>query len=202
MTPAPARVAIYARVSTGDGRQNVENQLNQLRQYAEARCWTISGEYSEEASTKSGNRTALNNMLEDANRGRFSILLVWAMDRLTRGGIAKTFQLIEYLAELGVEVYSVTEESLRTTGPAGEILLSIFAWVARMEQQRISERVNAGIAQARKNGTQLGRPWRIVDRDEVENLRRSGISYREIAKKTGVSRSTVERILKPKGNQR
>src|SRR5579863_4781696 len=86
---ARIRVAIYARVSTSDGRQEVENQLSDLRQFAERQCWDIVSEFIDHESGSKSKRTAFRRMFADAAQRRFDLTLVWALDRLTREGVSK-----------------------------------------------------------------------------------------------------------------
>ena len=83
-TAAP-RVALYARVSTLNQGQDTGLQLEELRQVAAQRGWTVSAEYVDEgvSGTKT-TRPALDRMLADAQAGRFDLLAVWKLDRLGR----------------------------------------------------------------------------------------------------------------------
>ena len=85
------RVAIYARVSTSDGRQEVENQLSELRQFAERHDWEVISEYVDHESGSRADRTEFRRLLGEAAQRRFNLVLVWALDRLTREGVAETF---------------------------------------------------------------------------------------------------------------
>src|ERR1700734_3793236 len=151
------RVAIYARVSKDDGKQDAENQLAQLREYCKRQDWRIVQEYVDQASGKSGNRAQFTAMLIAASRAQFDCLLVWALDRLTREGIHETFGYIKRLLSNNVQFISYTEEHFRTTGPSGELMIALAAWLAKQERVRISERTKAGIQRARAKGVTLGR---------------------------------------------
>lgn len=199
--PAPATTAatacaIYARVSTNDGRQDVENQLHQLRAYAARSGWSVSKEYVDHVSGKSGDRDAFKQLFEDASRKLFDVVLVWALDRFTREGVFETFDYVRKLTQNGVQFESYSEAHFRTTGPAGELMLAIAAWIAKQERLRISERTKAGIERAKRAGKHCGRPWRVVDRKKVAEMRKDGLSLRGIGKKLGVSYMTVARALK------
>lgn len=189
------RAAIYARVSKSDGIQDTTNQLTQLRAYCRRMHWTIAHEYIDHASGKSGDRTQFTQMLADASRTKFDCVLVWALDRMTREGIAETFNYIKRLLAHNVQFVSYTEEHFRTTGPTGELMIAVAAWIAKQERLRISERTKAGLARVRAAGGQLGRRKRIFDRSGMERMRAVGKSMAEIARETKLSRSTVYRIL-------
>ena len=191
------RAAVYGRVSTSDGRQEVENQLADLRRFAAAQVWEIVGEYIDHESGGKGDRAELRRMLSDAAQRRFDLILVWALDRLTREGVAETFEYIRRLNSHGVQFVSFTEEHFRTTGPAGELMIAVAAWIAKQERLRISERVRAELSRARAQGTRsgnpVGRPKAVFDRDKVLELRKEGKSWREVARVCGAGVTTVRR---------
>jgi DNA invertase Pin-like site-specific DNA recombinase len=178
---APIRTAIYARVSTTQS-QDTENQLVQLRDYCTRQGWTITNEYIDQASGKTSERDAFKRLFEDASRRAFDIVLVWALDRLSREGVLETFEHVRRLTNYGVAFESYTEQHFRTTGPAGELMLAIAAWIAKQERIRISDRTKAGLARARRQGKVPGRPKRVFRRDEVVRLRdEERMSWRAIA---------------------
>jgi DNA invertase Pin-like site-specific DNA recombinase len=189
------RVAIYARVSTKDKGQDTENQLFQLREYCARQCWTVAREYVDHESAKSGKRDAFQELFLDATRRKFDIVLVWALDRFTREGVYETFGYIRRLTDHGVQFESYSEAHFRTTGPAGELMLAVAAWIAKQERLRISERTKAGIDRARRDGKHCGRPRKIFPRDEALRMRKNGASLRIIADKLGVSFMTVKRAI-------
>lgn len=188
--------AIYARVSTKDKGQDTENQLLQLREYCGRQSWTIGEEYIDHESAKTGERAAFKRLFEDASRRRFDVVLVWALDRFTREGVLETFQYVQRLRESNIQFESYTEAHFRTTGPAGELMLAIAAWIAKQERLRISERTKAGMERARLQGKHCGRPRRVFRRDEAMRLHKSGHSLRAIAAELGVSFMTVRRALR------
>lgn len=187
-------VAIYARVSTKDKGQDVENQLVQQRRYAEAQGWTIR-EFVDHESGKHANRAAFQEIFLAASRREIDIVLVWALDRFSREGVAETFAHVKKLVDYGVQFESLTEPHFRTTGPAGELMFAVSAWIAKQERIRISERTKAGLAIARASGKQLGRPKRIFPRARAEKMRKRGMSWGMIATELGVAKSTVRDAL-------
>lgn len=189
--------AIYARVSTTDKGQDTENQLFQLREYCKRSGWRVSKEYVDHVSGKTGERDAFKQLFEDASRKLFDVVLVWALDRFTREGVFETFDYVRKLTGHGVQFESYSEAHFRTTGPAGELMLAIAAWIAKQERLRISERTKAGMARAKRAGKTCGRPTRVFRRDLAVELRDSGYSLRAIARELKVSFTTVARSLKP-----
>ena len=191
------RAAIYARVSTADGRQDTENQMVELRRFASTQGWAIVAEYIDHESGGRADRAEFRRMFADAAQRRFDLVLVWALDRFTREGVAETFEHIKRLNAHGVQFVSFTEEHFRTTGPAGELMIAVAAWIAKQERIRISERVRAGLSRARAQGTRsgnpVGRPKVIFDRQKVTDLRDQGRPWREIARACGAGVTTVRR---------
>jgi putative DNA-invertase from lambdoid prophage Rac len=153
-----SRCAIWARVSTDD--QDTANQLAELRQWAAHRGMDIACEYVlEGASAWNGkHRDQLRQALDDARRGRYDVLLVWALDRLSREGIEATLSVMRQFTERGVAVWSLRESWTETSDPhVRELITAIMAWVARMESQRRSERTKAGLARRKAEGLPVGR---------------------------------------------
>src|SRR6516225_2551673 len=190
------RAALYARVSTRDKGQDTENQLAQLRQFCAASGWPIVTEFLDHATGKHSDREQFQAMFTAASRREFDCLVTWALDRLSREGVAKTFEHIKVLRGYGVQFISFSEPHFRTTGPAGELMIAVAAWIAEQEHQRISERTKAGLAKARRAGRIGGRRALVVDRRRISELDELGFTTREIAAELGISASSVSRLLK------
>jgi DNA invertase Pin-like site-specific DNA recombinase len=182
--------ALYARVSTTD--QTCENQLIELRRHCEARGWTIGREFVDTGvSGSKDRRPALDELIGEAKRRRFDTLIVWRLDRLGRN-LRHLVVLLEYLQALGIGFISLGE-GIDLGTPAGRLQLHILAALAEFERSRIQERVRAGLARAKAQGAQLGRPEKRVPEDRLTAVR--GLSIREAAERLGVSRSTAHRWL-------
>src|SRR6266700_4010164 len=124
-TQNDTRVALYARVSTKDG-QDTENQLIQLREYCGRQGWSIAHEYVDHVSAKrSDNRREFQALFTAASRHEFDVVVVWALDRLSREGVLETFEHIKRLREYHVEFESYTEAHFRTTRSAGELMIAV-----------------------------------------------------------------------------
>jgi DNA invertase Pin-like site-specific DNA recombinase len=190
------RVGLYARVSTRDKGQDTENQLAQLRAFCAANHWPIVAEFVDHATGKRSDREQFKRMFTAASRREFDFLVTWALDRLSREGVAKTFDHIKQLRGYGVQYISYSEPHFRTTGPAGELMIAVAAWIAEQEHQRISERVKAGLEKARRQGRIGGRRRLVLDYDRLAELDESGLTVREIAAEMGVSPAFVCRALK------
>jgi DNA invertase Pin-like site-specific DNA recombinase len=185
------KAALYVRVSTSDKGQDTENQLAQLREYCARQGWQIAGEYIDHATGKTAARDAFKRLFLAAAQRAFDVVVVWALDRLTREGVLETFEHIRQLTRYGVQFESFTEPHFRTTGAAGELMLAVAAWIAKQERVRISESTRAGLQRARFQGKALGRPRRVFNRAELIRLRDAGLSWRAIAKALKVPASTV-----------
>lgn len=189
------KISIYARVSTKSDRQDLQNQLTPLRDWALRLGGDIVFEYVDEASGTKGDRSGLKQLMQDARLKKFDTLLIWALDRLSREGIYKMTGYLEELKRNKVRVLSHQESWLDTDGPVSDLLIAIFGWVAQQERNRISERVKAGLDRAKAKKIQLGRPTTLYSKARIKELRLGGLSMRKISREIGVSHVTVSRVL-------
>jgi len=193
----PKRVAIYARVSKRDSDQDPENQLKQLRAWCDNAGHTIVHEYIETESGQKGlaGRKVFAELFEDAGKRQFDLILFWALDRFSREGMTKTVLHLQRLDSFGVGFHSYQEPLLSTDNElVRDILLAMFSALAKMEAQRISERVSAGLDRAREQGVQLGRPNTQLTAQQLKMIRKelkAGTSARRISEIVGIPRSTL-----------
>jgi DNA invertase Pin-like site-specific DNA recombinase len=187
------RAALYVRVSSVD--QHPETQLGELRQYAAQKGLQIVQEYVDHGFCGArARRPELDRMMEDARRHKFDVLMVWACDRLARS----TKHLLQTLDELngfGIQFLS-QREAIDTEGPLGRAIIVIVSAMAELERCIIIERVRAGMRRAKLEGRQIGRSRLDVNREQVVCDRRSGLSLTQVAKKHGISRASVCRLMK------
>ena len=151
------RAAIYVRVSTG--RQTIENQLRELHRIAQLRGWEVVQEYRDAGISGSKGREerpGLDEMLKDAQRRRFDVVMTWAIDRLGRS-LIDLLDTIQALEAYGVDLY-LDQQALDTTTPAGKLMFQITGAFAEVERSMIRQRTNAGLKRAKAAGKQLGRP--------------------------------------------
>ena len=187
------KAAIYGRVSTLD--QEPENQLAELRRYVRARSWPAAAEYVDRGvSGSKDRRPALDRLVRDAKRCRFNVLVVWRLDRLGRN-LRHLVSLIDDMQHIGVAFVSLGE-GIDCTTPAGRLQLHVLAALAEFERARCVERVQAGLARAKRQGKTLGRPARVITPFALSKV--AGMSSREAAKTLGVPRSTLQRCLAQK----
>jgi len=191
------RAAMYARVSTADGRQDTENQLAELRRFASTQGWEIAAEYIDHESGGRADRREFCQMFTDAAQRQFDVLLFRALDRLTREGALETLQYLNRLSSYGVGFRSFTEPYLDSCGIFKDAVIAILGVIAKQERIRMSERVRAGLNRAKERGTRsgnpVGRPKVIFDWEKVADLRNQGRSWREIARACDAGVTTVRR---------
>jgi DNA invertase Pin-like site-specific DNA recombinase len=192
------QAAIYGRVSTLTN-QSVEMQARDLRQLAERRSFEVVREYFDEGvSGAKSSRPALDEMLADAKRGKFRILLVWKLDRLGRS-LTHLVRLLEDLCACNVELVSFSE-GLDFTTTTGKLLYQVLSAFAEFERDCIRERVRAGMRNARAKGKSIGRPPRTQlsaeDRKSIaEAYWCRKASFRQLAKRFDTSIGTVQRSV-------
>jgi DNA invertase Pin-like site-specific DNA recombinase len=189
------RVAIYARVSTD--QQTTENQLAELRAWAERAGHTVIGEYVDHAVSGAkgrDGRLALDRLLKGAARREFDVIAAWSVDRLGRS----LQHLVGFLADIHaskIDLY-LHQQGIDTTTPAGKALFQMCGVFAEFERAMIQERVKAGLSRARAQGKRLGRPNvapSVVSK--VKSHRRKGQGILSIAKELGIGTGTVQRIV-------
>lgn len=164
------KCVIYARVS--GKAQETANQIDILTTWARQKDFEIVEIYQEQESAwKVGHQKELARLKADVIRHRFEVVLVWALDRLSREGSAAILNLIDSLKAYGVRVLSYQESWTEAPGAIGEVLYAIAGWVAKMESQRRSERTKAGLARAIAQGKKLGRPKGSKDKRKRKKRR-------------------------------
>jgi DNA invertase Pin-like site-specific DNA recombinase len=186
------RVAIYARVSTTNHGQDVGMQTRELRQFAEARGWTVAGEYIDAGvSGAKDSRPELNRLMADAHKRRFDVVCVWRFDRFARS-VSHLLRALETFKALGIDFVSFSEQ-MDTSTPAGKMVFTVLGAVAELERSLIVERVRAGLRNAKAKGKRLGRPRVTVDAAKITALRSQGLSWAKIGEALGLGEGTVRR---------
>lgn len=160
------KIAIYARVSkdeaSSDGSlQDPNNQIIPLKKFCEAMAWEIKEDniYIDRASGGSANRPAFQKLLGEVRQRHIDLILVWALDRFSREGMTNTLKYIQDLKNYKCGLKSLQETWLDTSQEGvAELLIAIFAWVAKEEKRKISERTKAALVKLKARGVKLGRP--------------------------------------------
>jgi DNA invertase Pin-like site-specific DNA recombinase len=186
------RAALYLRVSTLD--QHPETQLHDLRNLAHQRGFEIVAEYTDRISGVKARRPGLDDLLFNARRHHFDVVLVWAFDRMARS-VRHFLEVLDELNHLGIEFISF-RENIDTGGPLGRAVVIIVGAIAELERNLIIERVRAGMRRAKLEGRHIGRKPLDLDRRAVLRHRAHGQSLSQIAKTFNISRATVSRIIK------
>jgi DNA invertase Pin-like site-specific DNA recombinase len=185
------RAALYLRVSTLD--QHPETQLYDLRQLAAQRELEIVREYTDKISEAKAKRPGLAQLMADARRGRFDVVLVWAFDRLARS-VRHFLEVLDELNHLNIEFVSF-RENIDTGGPLGRAIVVIVGAIAELERNLIVERVRAGMRRAQLEGRRIGRLPVQADEAAIHQQRREGRNLRQIARAHRISTATVRKVL-------
>jgi len=188
------QAALYVRVST-DG-QTVENQTHELRQIAERRGWKVAETYNDAGISGSkgrDKRPGLDQMLNDASRRKFDVVMAWSIDRLGRS-LIDLLATVQNLEACGVDLY-LDQQNIDTTTPAGRLMFQITGAFAEFERSMIRQRVKLGLKRAVAQGKQLGRPpiGSDLERKAQRELRK-GTGILRTAKLVGLGTGTVHRI--------
>ena len=186
------RAALYSRISTGD--QHLETQLLDLRELAKQRGLEIVREYTDVISGAKAKRPGLDQLMSDARRHRFDVVLVSAFDRIARN-VRHFLDVLDELNHLGIQFISL-RENIDTGGPLGRAMLTIIGAIAELERSLIVERVKAGMRRAKLEGRRVGRAPLNINREQVVEDRRSGMSLTQVAMKHRISRASVCRLMR------
>jgi DNA invertase Pin-like site-specific DNA recombinase len=194
-SPSPAKVALYARVSTND--QTTENQLLALRDLAERNNHEIVAEFVDQGvSGVATKKDARAQIFLDAKAKKFSVLYCVSIDRLSRS----TKDLLEVVEELNTLNITLIfqRENIDTKTAMGNFFLTVLASIAQLERETMISRINAGIQRAKSAGKKLGRPSKINQSlvNAVTLLHTKSVTVRDISKTCGVGVGTVYRILR------
>jgi DNA invertase Pin-like site-specific DNA recombinase len=190
------RVGIYLRVSTTD--QTVENQRQDLMRVAEQRGWQVVQEYVDNGISGAkgrDKRPAFDRMCKDAAHGKIDMVAAWAIDRIGRS----LKHLVDFIEELQVQHVGLYlhQQNVDTSTASGAAMFGMCSVFAQFERSIIVERINAGLARARKEGKHLGRPTSVTPKTEkrIRELRTKGHGMLRIAREVGCGTSTVQRVL-------
>ncbi|HET7880949.1 MAG TPA: recombinase family protein [Acetobacteraceae bacterium] len=192
--PKMKRAALYLRVST-DG-QTTANQRLALKTVAEQRGWTVVGIYEDAGISGAkglDKRPGLDDLLTDATRARFNVVMAWAMDRLGRS-LVDLLNTLNTLEEARVDLF-LHQQAIDTTTLAGRMFFQVMGAFAEFERGMIRSRVNAGLARARARGVTLGRP-KVPAKIETAIRARlaTGTGVLKVARELGVGTSVVQRV--------
>jgi DNA invertase Pin-like site-specific DNA recombinase len=187
-------IAIYCRVSTT--KQDNENQLAQLQEFATKQDWSVYDAYIDQESGSTSDRPEFKRLFADASKRKFDLVLFWALDRLSREGVLETLQHLNRLTSYGVGFRSYTEQFFDSCGVFKDAVIAIMATLAKQERIKRAERTRAGLAIARAKGKVLGRPKTVSTYSaDIVRLKAQGHSLRAIGKTLGISDRSVRRLI-------
>jgi DNA invertase Pin-like site-specific DNA recombinase len=194
------RAGIYVRVSSDS--QDTGMQETELRESAERRGWEVTVYRDHAQSGAKEKRPGLDSMLVDVRRGKISVVMVWALDRLARS-VKHLLELAEEFNALGVHLVAL-KQSIDTSSPAGMLTYVVLSAVAAFERDMLRERVRSGLRNAKLNGKRLGRPpLRQLTSEETAQLRsdrkRKQVPFRELANRFGCSVWTAHQLCGSSG---
>lgn len=204
----PVKVAIFARVSKSDGRQNTDRQINDLNDLAKNRGWQVVETITEQISgaTKTAKRPEVQKLFALAEAKVFEKVIVTEISRLGRN-VSESLNLLERLTKAGISTYvqNISAETLSPDGtenPSTKMIMTTLSAFAEMERGLLRERIISGLETARKKGVKLGRREGSTESDETILARypkaaraiRDGLSVRRAAKVGDVSNSTIQKL--------
>ena len=192
------RVALYLRVSTSE--QTVENQRRELNAVASRHGWQVVAVFKDEGISGAKGREkrpGFDQLCRGIARREFDQVAAWSLDRLSR----KATELLGFVEELKAKdidlyLHTMLGQAMDLSTPGGKFLFTIVSGVAEYERALIVERVNAGLARARAEGKQLGRPSGLTPAKErkVRRLLVKNVGVVKIGRAVKIGTGTVQRI--------
>jgi DNA invertase Pin-like site-specific DNA recombinase len=193
------RAALYVRVSTD--RQTVENQIAKLTEVANSRGWQVVGTFNDagiSGAKSRKDRPGLDDMLKQAQRGAFDVVMAWSIDRVGRS-LIDLLGTIQHLEACHVDLY-LDQQAIDTTTPSGKLMFQVTGAFAEFERSMIRESVHAGLKRAVANGKTLGRrpvenePDGAAKAKRARKMLAAGTGINKVAKAVGLSNGTVVRV--------
>src|ERR1700716_1220244 len=190
------RVAIYLRVSTS--KQDTDNQRRELEAVAERSGWKVVKIYEDNGISGAkgrAHRPGLDAMMKAVNAKEFDMVASWSVDRLGRS-LTDLLSILQGLHDKGVGLF-LHQQGLDTSTTAGKAMFQMLGVFAEFERGIIRERVNAGLARARANGTKLGRRRaESAVEGRILALKGDGHGILKIGRQLGIGTSVVQRVFK------
>ncbi len=184
------KAAAYARASTG--KQDLEVQLEEIRQFAARKGWTLVATYADVASGAREDRIDFRRLLADAAKGKLEVVIVQRFDRAARS-VKQLVETLEHLRRCRTSFVSLKED-VDTSTPAGELIFHVMAAIGQFERALIGDRIRSGLERAKALGKVVGRPRVRISGDQVLALRAQGLSYRGIARRLRISPALAHRL--------
>ena len=189
------RIAIYLRVSTS--KQETTNQRRELEAVAARSGWQIVQVFEDAGISGAkgrDKRPGLDALLKAVNTKEFDMVAAWSVDRLGRS-LTDLLGILQQLHDKRVDLF-LHQQGLDTSTTAGKAMFQMLGVFAEFERGIIRERVNAGLARARANGTKLGRrPVKPAVEARIRQLRAKGMGILKIGRTLDVGTSVVQRVV-------
>lgn len=204
------KAVIYTRVSSTTERQNTERQVADLKAYAEYRELEIAGIFEEKISgaKKNSERPILVEALEYCEANSIDILLVSELSRLGRNAF-EVLEVVKRLVDNKINLFMQKEQFTlldenKQPSTFAPIMIATLSTCAQLERENIKFRLNSGRQLYIERGGKLGRKQGSVksietkkeEYKDVISYLKKGISIRNVAKLSGKSVSTVQRVRK------
>lgn len=187
---------IYARVSTHD--QDCARQIADLTAWAEKSGYQIVAVVKETASGADDKRAERAKVIEAARRRKINAVLVTELSRWGRS-LPDLINTLEELHGYGVSLLTHTGFQFDLSTAQGRLIAGIMSALSEFERELLVERVKSGIANARSRGKRIGRqPGQVIRphplTPQILELVSAGVSYRKVADKLKISKTTVQTI--------
>jgi DNA invertase Pin-like site-specific DNA recombinase len=187
--------AIYCRVSTLDKQDSgLASQQLALESYCKAQSITDYQIYSDKMSGSKVSRPGLDAMIQDCNGGRIENVIVFSFSRFGRS-LRHLIESMEYFQSKNIGFISISEK-FDTTTSTGRVMFAIISALGQWEREQVSIRVKAGMANAKACGKQIGAIRKHTNPEIFTQLRKQGLTTRQIAKIIKCSPATVVRMLR------
>src|ERR1700692_1498837 len=188
-------VAIYLRVSTS--KQDTDNQRRELEVVAERSGWKVVKVYEDAGISGAkgwDQRPGLDAMMKAVNAKEFDMVTSWSVDRLGRS-LTYLLSILQSHHEKGGVLFFFSA-GMDTSKRGGKAMFQMVGVFAEFERGIIRERVNAGLARARANGTKLGRrPVKPSVEVRIRELKAEGMGILKIGRTLGIGTSVVQRVV-------
>lgn len=187
--------AIYLRVSTQDKQDSgLASQQLALENYCKAQSIGNYQIYADKISGSKVSRPALDKMVQDCNSGLIDNVIVFSFSRFGRS-LRHLIESMEYFQSKNIGFISISEK-FDTTTSTGRVMFAIISALGQWEREQVSIRVKAGMANAKANGKKIGASKKHTNPEIFIQLKKQGLSTREIAKVVKCSPATVVRMLR------
>ncbi len=187
-------IALYARVSTKDQGQELETQLQPLRDWVAAQGRDDFNVYTDQASGTDLDRPGWRRLSKTWRTGIIDTVAVLRLDRAFRS-VTDIHNVLAELDGRGIR-FAVITQPIDTGTAIGKLLITVLGGVAEFEADLISERVKEGLARAKRQGKKLGRPRTDLDLEDVITALMSYGNKEEAAESLGVSVPTLNRRIR------